>query len=77
MAQRPLVLHWHIGRESAPFDRPPYRAYFFWLEDHRIVDAADFDAAQLSKELLKRRAAGGKDLAEFEAASKALARANS
>lgn len=68
-------LRWHIGKETGRLDRPPYRAYFYWLEDGRPQDAADFDARELEVEI-SRRKLHGDDVAPFEAAKKELARAN-
>ena len=68
-------LRWHIGKERAPLDRPPYRPYFYWVENHRLVDSADYDAPQLTANIEQRRKSGG-DISPFQAALKELAKAN-
>jgi hypothetical protein len=69
-------LRWHIGKESGRLDRPPYRAYFYWLEDERPIDSSDFDAAELDAEIA-RRVISGDQVEQFQAARKELAIANS
>ena len=68
-------LRWHIGKESGRLDKPPYRAYFYWVENHRLVDSAKFDIAGLDVEIERRRSAGD-DVGPFQAARKELAKAN-
>lgn len=68
-------VQWHIGKEANPLDRPPYRAYFFLIEDHMLSETWDYDAAELTGELNRRR----KDdelLEPFELALEVLVRAN-
>ena len=67
-------LKWNIGKEDGGrtrLDKPPYRAYFWWIEDGRIVECADFSRAELSKEISRRRLAG-EETAVFEEALKRL-----
>lgn len=68
-------MRWHIGKETAPHDQPPYRAYFFWVKDNFLVDAKDYDANELAAELQRRREAG-ESLEPFEDILQNLLRAN-
>jgi hypothetical protein len=70
-----VELRWHIGKESEPFDRPPYRAYFYWIENYRLVGSVDYDAEELAAEI-ERRGKLGKDTEPFRAAQKRLANLN-
>ena len=48
-------------------DKPPFRAYFYWFEDEKLVRSADFDRDELKEEIRHRRVAS-EDVEPFEAA---------
>lgn len=52
------LVHWHIGSERSPLDRPPFRAYFFVVQDGLLCEATDFDVVELTKEIARRRSVG-------------------
>ena len=67
-------IKWHIGKEGTThvrIDVAPFRAYFSWLENGKLVKAADFDRAELGVEI-RRRSGLGLDTAPFEQALKEL-----
>jgi hypothetical protein len=67
-------IQWFIGKEGTTrtrLDVPPFRAFFFWLQDGKVVESADFDRQELEVEIEKRRVAG-QDTAEFVKALKGL-----
>jgi hypothetical protein len=66
---------WHIGKELPPLDQPPYRAYFYVVEDNMLVDANDYDTSELTAELGRRRAVG-ESAEPFQQALEVLLRAN-
>jgi len=70
-----MPIRWHIGKEAAPLDRPPYRAYFYWVERHRLVRSEDYDATELAAVVkVRRKTRDPKD--PFNAALKALIKAD-
>jgi len=67
-------LLWGVGSEGTDqtrLDRPPFRAFFYWLRDGKLYEAGDFDARELKLELLRRQTVG-EDAVAFEQALKAL-----
>lgn len=67
-------IQWFIGKEGTTrtrLDIPPFRAFFFWLQDGKVVKSADFDRQELEVEIEKRRVVC-QDAAEFEKALKGL-----
>lgn len=67
-------IQWFIGKEGTTrtrLDIPPFRAFFFWLQDGKVVKSADFDRQELEVEIEKRRVAC-QDAAEFVKALKEL-----
>lgn len=67
-------VQWFIGKEGTirtRLDVPPFRAYFFWLQDGKVVKTADFDRQELEVETEKRRVAGQETI-EFIRALKGL-----
>lgn len=41
-----------IGRENSPLDTPPYKAYFYWIENGQLIKTEDYTIAELKKEIL-------------------------
>ena len=67
-------LKWTIGKEGGtPLDRPPFRAYFYRIEDGQLVASSDFSASELRAEIARLRGVG-EDIAPFEDALKQLLR---
>ena len=67
-------LKWTIGKEvvkESALDKPPYRAYFYWLTDGTLEKAADFDRTELIAEITRLRGLGETATA-FKAALKRL-----
>lgn len=63
-------IRWSIGKEGTMktrLDKPPFRAYFCWFEDEKLVRSADFDRDEL-KEAIRNRRAAGENVEPFEAA---------
>ena len=61
-------IHWYIGRDErtrSGIGVNPFRAFFFCLQDGKLVTSVDFDRQGLEDEIGKRRAAGQKT-AQFE-----------
>ena len=51
-------LQWTIGKESSPgltLDTPPFRAYFYWIENGELKRAADFSREELRVEIDSRK----------------------
>jgi|APMI01.1.fsa_nt_gi hypothetical protein len=68
-------IQWFIGKEGTirtRLDAPPFRAFFFWLQDDSVVDSADFDRQELEVEIEKQRVVG-QHTAELVKALKGLA----
>lgn len=64
------VIRWSVGKEGTMktrLDKPPFRAYFYWFEDEKLVRSADFDRDEL-KEEIRNRCAASEDVEPFEAA---------
>lgn len=71
----PEEIQWFIGKEGTihtRLDVPPFRAFFFWLQDGKVVESADFDRQELEAVIEARRVAG-QDTDEFMKALKGLA----
>ena len=54
-------LRWHIGKEGASgtrLDAPPFRAFFYWVQDDQLVKSTDFSLDELEIEIDRRRNAG-------------------
>ena len=71
-------LRWHIGKEGGlgtRLDTPPFRAYFYWVEDGMLHRADDYSESELSAEVERRRK-GGENVEQYEAALSRLKRAN-
>ena len=69
-----VELKWNIGKgdgASIRLDIPPFRAYFYWIDNGHIVESADFSKSELQVEIA-RRTRGGEEIAPFEAALKQL-----
>ena len=64
-------LTWHIGKEDAPLDQPPYRAYFYWKRGGEIVRSADYSTLELEAEVQRLKQCGT-DTAPFEEALRRL-----
>ena len=64
-------LTWHIGKEEAPLDKRPYRAYFWWKRGGQIVHSADFSSTELEAEI-QRLKQSGDDASPFEEALRRL-----
>lgn len=67
-------IQWFIGKEGTirtRLDVPPFRAFFFWLQDGKVVESADFDKQELEAEIERRSAAGQKTV-EFQQAMRKL-----
>lgn len=69
-------IQWFIsGKEGTTRTRlnvPPFRAFFFWLHDGKVVESADFDRQELEVEIEKRRVVK-QETVEFVKALKELA----
>ena len=67
-------LRWHIGRDCGGLgtrrDRPPFRAYFFWVDNYLLNRAQDYSEGDLADEIRRRKVAGE----SFDAFEKAFAR---
>ena len=50
---------------------PPFRALFFWLQDGKVVESADFDKQELEAEI-ERRGAAGQETVELQQALRKL-----
>ena len=69
-------IEWNIGREGtehARLDQQPFRAFFSWLRDGRVIECADFSRLELEDEIEKRRL-HGQNTVEFDAALKELSK---
>lgn len=67
-------IQWFIGKEGTirtRLDVPPFRAFFFWLEDGKVVESADFDRQELEVEI-ERRSVAGQETVEFQQALRKL-----
>ncbi len=67
-------IQWFIGKEGTihtRLDVPPYRAFFFWLQDGKVVETADFDRQELEAEI-ERRSVAGQETVEFQQALRKL-----
>ena len=62
-------LKWTIGKSpgTGSLEKPPFRAYFYWLRDGQIEEAQDFNRAELEEEIVKRIGTG-EPVGEFQAA---------
>ena len=72
------TIQWHVGsegRSSRRLDKPPFRAYFFWVQDGVLVDAADYSAEELRQRLGELQQSG-EDITQVAEAIRALERAN-
>jgi hypothetical protein len=58
----------HIGKEASPLDKPPFRAYFTWTREGRLIKAEDFSQQELQAEI----ASGQRDGRELKLFNKAL-----
>ena len=70
--------HWHVGSEggiSRRLDKPPFRAYFFWVQDGLLVDAADYSSDELRRRLDELQQSG-EDTIQVNAAIRTLECAN-
>ena len=69
-----VELTWSIGKGDGPtfrLDIPPFRAYFYWFNNGRIVDSADFSASELQAEIARREVVGD-ETSQFKEALKQL-----
>ncbi len=64
-------IKWNVGKSGASLDNPPFRAYFYWLEDGQLVQTADYSYSELVEEI-KRRTAGGEEKDPFMDALRSL-----
>jgi hypothetical protein len=67
-------LSWHIGKDAVgqeSLDRPPYKAYFYWKREGRIVRSAEFTREALETEITRLKNAG-EDTTQFELALREL-----
>jgi hypothetical protein len=60
----------HIGKEGSPLDKPPFRAYFYWIKEGQIVKYEDFTLKDLETEI----ASGKRESRELELFKEALNR---
>ena len=63
-------IEWSIGKEGTTatcLDRPPFKAFFCFLVDGKLVETLDFDKHELSIEIERRRNAG-EEIEPFEKA---------
>ena len=67
-----IDVSFHIGKETSPLDRPPFRAYFNWVQEGRLVKAEDFSQQELEAEIASGRR-DGRELELFKEALKRLA----
>lgn len=69
-------IQWFIGGKEGTIrtrlNVPPFRAFFFWLQDGKVVESADFDRQELEVEIEKRRVVN-QETVEFVKALKELA----
>ncbi|MBK5913733.1 hypothetical protein [Rhodocyclus purpureus] len=71
-------IHWFVGRDGRTrggLGVTPFRAFFFCLQDGKLVTSVDFDRQGLEDEIRTRRAAG-RETAQFEDALAELAKLN-
>jgi hypothetical protein len=66
---------WHIGKDAAPLDNPPYRAFFYWLRERMLLNAKDSSTPELEGEIARRKQ-NSEGSAEFKAALECLRKAN-
>ena len=59
-----------IGKESSPLDTPPFRAYFYWTCEGRLVKSEDYSKSELEVEI----SSGWRKKSELEIFSEALKR---
>lgn len=50
-------LKWGTGKAGAKLDEPPFRAYFYWMENGQLVQTTDFSESELEAEIARRTAA--------------------
>ena len=60
----------HIGKEMSPLDKPPFRAYFHWTREGRLLRSEDFSKQELEVEITS----GRRDGRELELFKEALQR---
>jgi hypothetical protein len=67
-------LSWHLCKEGSGQERldiPPYREYFYWEREGRIIHSAEYTKAELQAQIRHRKREGG-EVTEFEIALKQL-----
>jgi hypothetical protein len=47
-----------IGKETSPLDKPPFRAYFHWINDGQLVKYEDFSKEELETEIASGQRTG-------------------
>lgn len=68
--QEEIIIHIHISKEASPLDKPPFRAYFQWLNKGQLVKSEDFSKQELEAEI----ASGQREGRELELFKEALNR---
>ncbi len=58
---------WHIGKDDKPQDSPPYRAYFYWKLNGKVLRSENYSEAELQDEI-DRRLNNGEPMTDFEEA---------
>jgi hypothetical protein len=72
------TVYWHVGSDggsSRRLDKPPFRAYFFWVQDGLLIDAADYSVDELQRHLADLQQSG-QDTSQVLDALSTLRRAN-
>ena len=41
----------HIGKEESRLDKPPFRAYFHWTREKRLIKMEDYSKQELEAEI--------------------------